>query len=207
MKVSQLHIFAESMAHDCDVRIKDKSEIGMWLKLIKGFITRKFDRYMSDFKSWMRPCCLKLGRRFYVVLPFDVGCESIPWMQQVLTIVHECQHAYDLRTFVRNTKKRVANWVKFYIFDDTFRAHAEGMPNTAEGEVYYWLTGTYPTPVCNFDAYWIRDKDAKTLFRRGCAFRREVVMKQGSHWTPMSPAAWRAIDILRGMGIKQGQFR
>lgn len=203
MNPEQLKEFSGSMEKACKVRVIGPSAVGWAMKMLLKYVLRQWATYLPDLASYLRPCCLYFFGRVYVVLDFNVGCTAVPWTTQVKTITHECGHAFDIRAYIAKEGKTWLNWLRNYLTDDTFRAWAEGTPNTAAAEVDYFLTGRYLTPVCDYGAYLIADKSADRLFREGCETRKEAVLiKDEKLWLPTQRSARLAISILKGLGVK-----
>jgi hypothetical protein len=163
-------------------------------------ILRKYASLLPDLSGLLRPCIIKMFRRYYAVLDFDIGCPNVDWRRQIRVAVHEAQHKFDIASYVKEFKVRATNWYRNYFTDSTFRAAFEGYPNTAEAEVMFYLTGEYPSPVCDFDAYLIFDARAKAAFKQGCAMRKKEIMELG-RGNASQEAAKHAIEILKELGI------
>jgi hypothetical protein len=199
MTPRELKVFATSMERACDVKIISKSQVGWVARMFRRYVLKRFSKYMPDLEESYRPCCIRLFRKTYVILNFDVGDKDVSWFYQVSTIVHECQHAFDILDYINNTGERAGNWYRNYLFDDTFRAWAEGLPNTAEAEVTYHLFGNYPEPVCDYKAYFINEAGAYRAFEGGCRTRKDAVLEQGREWTATQKAARIAIGMLKSV--------
>ena len=195
MTPTQLKAFSATMAKECNVTIVNRSQIGWVAKMFRKYVLRAASKYVPDLSSALRPCYIRVFRKDFVILTFDVGCELVNWVNQIRVITHECQHKFDVVDYMRQHGKRATNWLRNYFADDTFRAWAEGGPCTAGAEIKYHMIGSYQDPVCDFDAYLIDDEPARRLFRRGCETRRESVLSQGDEWKPTQKAARIAIEV------------
>lgn len=202
MNSTEIKSFSATMAKRCKVIIIDGSDLDATQKAVERVHRETFEKLLPKLRDELRPCCLVIRKRGFVVLPFDVGAPGVPWFRQVRAITHECQHYFDIQKYLLTARggNDVKNWVRNYLVDDTFRAWAEGTPNTAEAEVHYYLEGSYPAPVCAYDQYCIDKDSALRVFEGGCETRKQSVLAKGDDWLATQEAARIAIDILKNQG-------
>lgn len=195
MEHQDIPAFVDYMAGAGDVTIVTWGQLS---RLARMLITRsmaKMDKALPGLDKALRPCCFPLFGRYFVILNFEPGCPNVSVDFQSKTVVHEVGHAFNVRAYIKKGKGTAPNWLANYLFNEEFRGMAEGFPNTAEGEFGFFMTGKYETPVCDYGAYLIDNASAMSVFRGGCEFRREWVMKRGSlHATQES--ARIAIDYI-----------
>jgi len=196
MSHSEIVNFARDMERRCDVRIVDESQLNWIAAWTYRRMKKQYQKHIDRLRDELRPCCLCAGDVCFVVLPFELGTTELTPQYQEDVITHECQHAFDVRGYPKSS----LNWAKCYVMNQTFRAHAEGGPNTAEAELQYWRSGQYDLPKLSANQYLIWKESAARVFTEGCTTRREAVLAQGENWRPTQPAARHAIEILKSFG-------
>lgn len=201
MNSTGIKSFSATMAKRCTVTIVDGSDLDAVQTAVERIHRETFEKLLPELRKELRPCCLVIKKRGFVILPFDVGTPKMPWIRQIQKITHECQHYFDIRKYLLTAREGydVKNWVRNYLVDDTFRGWAEGTPNTAEAEVRYYVEGSYPTPVCDYGQYYINKNSAIRVFEGGCETRKQSVLSQGDDWLATQEAARTAIEILKAM--------
>lgn len=201
LDAEQLKTFAREMSKACGAPIISDSELGLFRNIVKRAIEKKLGSFSSLLPS-VRPCCFPIFGKPVIVLPFVIGSKSYSLDYQMDVIIHEAQHAFDIREYLEKYKEEKGiHWLKNYFASENFRCWAEGTPCTAESEVGYFLTNGYKVPVISPSSYVLLGTQGIRLFNAGVEQRASAVIEQDEGWIPTQESARVAIRLLRGFGI------
>lgn len=133
MSAKQVTDFHRDLSARFGVKFVDPAS---WVyRLFSLLLHRIFKKHASEIVASVRPCCF--GK--YVLLPWRVGDKEVIYRRQILTAIHECEHAIRIQKYPGST----ANWYKEYFIRDGFRALEEGAAHATVAEVWYWASGDY----------------------------------------------------------------
>ena len=83
MNSTEIKSFSATMAKRCKVIIIDGSDLDATQKAVERVHRETFEKLLPKLRDELRPCCLVIRKRGFVVLPFDVGAPGVPWFRQV----------------------------------------------------------------------------------------------------------------------------
>jgi len=120
-----------------------------WLHSLLTLATRKIP---GKFRELMNPaidaveCPKTLGKKL-VMLSFEPGDQSVPWLRQIEEAVEEAEHTRQIRRYVAKGGT-VSGWYRDYFNPKSrgFCAIQEGAAKCAAAEVVFAATGKVPGP-------------------------------------------------------------
>lgn len=191
----QIKDFHRALERKFGVTFFDNTSV--WFNLLKLLLNRIFNK--SGVKSGvyervntvfsdiaLRPCCIWQ----FILLPWQIGDQSVSGRSQVLTAIHECEHALRLREY----PGRTAKWYGEYFSRDSFRALEEGAAQIVASEVWYWASGVF-RPL-DLEGYFCSNQSIDTA-RKVYDKRKRQVMEFGPG-SASSEVSRFAIDELKG---------
>lgn len=179
------------------VRFVSTVTLGKLMKYLLTKIPKKFTKRLPDLTEHLRPCFVRFAGREFAVVTYEIGGSSTPLVLQVEIAVHEAEHAFQVRKFLRKGGK-IGQWYREYYLDPEFRALQEGGANAAEAEVRYAMDGKIPEPP-SLDAYYVTDTGQKLSDQR---YRKhtEELKKLGRGGSTFESSRV-ALRIMRELGI------
>lgn len=190
----ELRRFHSRLARELNIRFVHSGPIAA---VLRYFYDRYVARYMPtaidaqarEELEKLNPMCV--GN--WVLLPWKPGTSQESQWMQILVAVHEAAHAVRVRNYPGNT----AGWYREYFVNDDFRALEECSAQLAEGDVQFWLTGTFPK--FRPEGYCL-NHSARNLATRDYANTSQIARGVG-RGNALNLASKEAIKILKGLGV------
>jgi hypothetical protein len=164
--------------------------------LYQRFLRGRFERILKPLEDMLpasmlelRPMCFKN----IVFLPWAPGASDVSWIRQVRTVIHEADHALDIRDYPDSTKV----WYERYFLNGHRRANVEANAQYAEAEWMYWYEHTLPE--LDLKDYFLTQAQRDV----GAAIYSDSVrdLKRLGPGHTMRDASKAAIGVCRKLGI------